>query len=215
MDKFEKVYRILDLKPMRIQFVVPSEVFESDMPNLDMRDQLRSRCTFETYYALGQFYKPKSIFEIGTRLGYSLISMVTGSGQVEKLLSWDLQGWFCPGNSIEIAKKSLIELCGYKGEAVFIIQDSQKQTTVDGFFDIAHVDADHRYECCMHDMEVCLGHCKILIIDDYKSHSSKNKEHNVDFVKPAVDDFVKKYIDLIDDHFYLDSYEGTYVIEFK
>jgi len=72
-------------KPNDIYDVVPKALFMEDGIK-DHDEYLRSLNYYEWYYAIAQFYKPKSYFEIGVRFGYSMGVMITAAPSIEKVL---------------------------------------------------------------------------------------------------------------------------------
>lgn len=193
----------VEMKIKSIFDVLPYEVFALERNAATMKECLDSNNCYEHYYNFTNEVKPKSILEIGVRHGYSLCSMFVGAQEQDVYLEgWDLEAY--ENNSQKIAEKNLL-LCGAKNYKLLIC-DSQKQTKIDKFFDIIHVDGDHTYEGALHDLELCTGKCKYIIVDDYTYYNE---------VKQATDFYIDKNQNIIQNTKFIDSYRGTMIITFK
>jgi len=135
----------------------------------------RMQAIYDVLFKIGAKYKPKSIFEIGVRAGYSAYAFITGSGQVDTYIGMDCDDRKHYGGPwLPWARKLFTDL-----EVPWQIweQDSQAMTRVTGIydvpwefqFDLIHVDGDHTYEGCLHDMELCWPAVKpggVMVVDD-------------------------------------------------
>lgn len=147
------------LRPQCIFDVVPREVFiERNDPGWNF---IGAGNYYEWKYAVAEWLQPRSILEIGVRYGYSLATFVAASRSVEKAVGWDngcyKQDW------LEKAAVALNRVCSC---AQLHRIDSQKQTTLGGDFDLVHIDSSHSFEGCLHDLNMCHGHAKAVLIDD-------------------------------------------------
>lgn len=213
---------INQLKPKSIFDVVNKEFFlEYDDVNGPSagHDYLHCNDYYETYYALSKHYQPETIFEIGVRYGYSLYSLIKGSDNVKYVLGYDIdekiyenKEWISKKlnidpneiSSVAIAKSQLEKFCE-NIEINIENQNSQEVNELDGFMDLIHIDGDHTYEGKVHDLEITKQKGKVIVIDDY-SHIRE--------VKMATDDFIRKNASVIKNHYLVDSFRGTYIIEY-
>jgi predicted O-methyltransferase YrrM len=143
-----------------------------------------SKGTYLWYYAFGVVIAPKRILEIGTRYGYSVMSMWKGadeSGGVEEIFcvdsGLDFSDWADHVNRIACEKNMIDGLVGKKPtifETVSADTQAKKDPSFLGNqkFDLCHVDADHSYHGCIHDCMTCLEVTKPggwIIVDDTTS----------------------------------------------
>lgn len=189
------------LKPASIFEVIDAKFFcERDNPK---HNYIQSRRYYEYYYALGRFYKPSSILEIGVRLGYSLGSLIAGSGRVSYACGIDKQ-CYMPGSNSK-ASKQISQFMPGTARVDIRSEDSQKLLALDRAFDMIHVDGDHTQAGAMHDLELCLGRCNVMLVDDYDLCPG---------VKGAVDRFVQKHRQKIHRWYYIETLRGLAVIDF-
>ena len=82
LKKYEKKMKkiIEDIFPVMKPFIFAEDI---------SRPHMESKNYYEWYYTYGDFYKPKTILEIGTRCAYSAIAVALGSKQVEKIVMID------------------------------------------------------------------------------------------------------------------------------
>jgi predicted O-methyltransferase YrrM len=140
---------------------------------------LYARNYYQFYRVLGQDEKPRSILEIGTRYGYSLISMVLGGiDTVEHVVCLDNQSY---GNTFDLPSQQVAEknlrAVGYKGKAEFYVDNSRnlrEHISEDRQFDIVHVDGDHTYGGAKKNMHLAWPNVRpggIMIVDDIDNKS--------------------------------------------
>jgi len=136
-------------------------------PWLDNRDN------YEWYYSYGKTFKPKKILEIGTRCGYSLISMMFGAeGAVRKVCFYDNEKDM--GGSIAIATDNIDKAFPDVEVVSFKVDTNEIDTPFhnDRDYDIVHIDADHTPDSVRHDFKLfwnSLSPGGVLILDDMKS----------------------------------------------
>lgn len=197
-EKCSLMSEIYKEKPNSIHDVIPSEFFTK----YDSCDYVWSRNCFEWYWALGKVINPKSFLEIGVRFGFSFLPTIQTSTNLEYALGWDLETY---GNN-DIAKENIEKY--YTGNAKWEIlhKDSQLETELPQFFDLVSIDGCHDYECKIHDLKLCIGKCKYVILDDYDYHSD---------VRKSVDDFLKDYSQYIEWSEYIPTFRGSQLIKFK
>jgi predicted O-methyltransferase YrrM len=124
--------------------------------------------TYVWYYVLGQYFRPKSILEIGTRYGYSLKCLVLGSGVAETIWSYDSEYDFV--GSIDYVQRyfarhfPFIQLHAQKVNTRYLQLLPQVNKV-----DLAHVDADHSeqgsYEDCLLSLKLVRSG-GVLLVDD-------------------------------------------------
>jgi predicted O-methyltransferase YrrM len=157
------------------------------------------------YYALGKYYQPKSLLEIGVLYGFSSGSIIKGAeGAITYVRGYDIDQY--EANSLKIATENVTSILPEGVTLNYVIQNSQDLTELDRSFDMIHIDGEHTYGGKLHDLNLTLDKCKVVIVDDYIFH---------DFVKQAVDEFVFENKHKIKDHMCLESFRGTYIIEYK
>lgn len=193
---------ILNLKPESIYDVVPQEFF-FELGSEQHDDYLKCNNYYEFYYAISKFYKPKKILEIGVRYGYSLGSMIKGSGMVEKVVGIDNDDY--NQDSLLVAQDNLKKHISSDLEYIFLKIDSHTIPKFDEYYDLIHIDGDHTYDGKLKDLDLLKNACKIAIIDDV---------HHIPDVSRASHDWMEKNKDIIKSSFILDSMRGTLILEF-
>ena len=156
-------------------------IFPNDDPLYFTEDLKKNYYNF--YYSYGRHYKPKNIFEIGVRAGYTAYFLLKGSG-AKKFRGIDLETYKL--GSTEMALKLIRTVCS---DADIAIDDSHKLMALDEPYDMIHIDGDHSYGGKVQDLELALGNLTpkgVIIVDDY------NAKLGVE-VKRATDDIVRKY----------------------
>ena len=185
--------------------LIPTDIFALDLGVPEHDEYIKSGNCYEHYYELAKKYKPKSILEIGTRYGYSLCSMVAGSmDTVEYVEGWDDNSYH--SNATKIAEINLKYILGYDKSWVIRIINSHEVKTLERNFDIVHIDGDHGYFGKLQDLNLVKNNCKVVIVDDY--------EYILE-VHTATNEFLARNREIIKDWYIIDSFRGTFVIEFK
>jgi len=185
--------------------LIPADIFALELGIPEHDEYIRSGNCYEHYYELAKKYKPKSILEIGTRYGYSLCSMVAGSmDTVEYVEGWDDNSYH--SNATKIAEINLKYILGYDKSWVIRIINSHEVKTLERNFDIVHIDGDHGYFGKLQDLNLVKNNCKVVIVDDY--------EYILE-VHTATNEFLARNREIIKDWYIIDSFRGTFVIEFK
>ncbi|NOY00635.1 MAG: class I SAM-dependent methyltransferase [Verrucomicrobia bacterium] len=175
-----------DLGVRKIEFKLCEELFS----NLEYRAAKRyvpalyQRNYYPYYYCLGNYFRPGSILEIGTRFAYSLIAMAQGTmaeGRSPRILSIDLESYNHEFGSIpsqKIAKANFLSCVGHLDHIEFLKGNSQ---LIDpgpfGPFDLIHVDGDHSQNGAYSDIIRYFGNLSvggIMLIDDI-DHPSVHK----------------------------------------
>ena len=126
----------------------------------------RMQAIYDALARIAQEYKPNSVFEIGVRAGYSAYVWVTEGG-AEEYIGCDMDDTAHYGGPwLPWARRLLNTL-----DVSWNIweQDSQKLLGIGGPYDLIHVDGDHTYEGCLHDMNLCWPAVKpggVMVVDD-------------------------------------------------
>lgn len=147
-------------KPASILDVLPREVFrEIDDPD---HTYIHGRNCYEWKYAVAKFLQPRSVLEIGVRFGYSLACFVAASKRVEFVTGIDSE-CYVPGSNA-IAKEAVLKV--KKVGAIFLTKPSMDIKSIGSSFDLVHIDGSHNYENCLHDLNLCKGKARAILIDD-------------------------------------------------
>jgi SAM-dependent methyltransferase len=107
---------------------------------------LYQRRYYEDYFLLARYFAPRSILEIGSRFGYSLVAMCRGAASPARVVSIDLQSY---ANCFElptqvIARRNLDACIGPDAQRRFVVGDSHEVELPAGeTFELIHVDGDH------------------------------------------------------------------------
>lgn len=130
----------------------------------------RMQAIYNAIWAVAVRHEPKSIFEIGVRGGYSAYALIIGSG-AKSYIGCDVDDRKHYGGPwlwwAEKVLKELHKTHGVDWELLF--KDSQAMTELPGTFDLIHVDGDHTFEGCLHDMELCwpaVNPGGVMVVDD-------------------------------------------------
>lgn len=116
------------------------------------RPQVIQDC-YNAKWRIAQKYQPQTIFEIGVMTGYSAHAFITGSDCARVYIGWDANDRKHYGGPwLYWARQLLATLA-----VVWRIEerDSQKTEEIEGQYNLIHVDGDHAYEGCLHDMRIC------------------------------------------------------------
>ena len=194
--------KILSLKPECIFDIVNNDIFfEKDDPRHN--DYMHCRNYYEIYYAIGKYYQPESILEIGVRYGYSLYSMMAACDNLKYVRGYDTDEY--EKDSVERANKNLSSVISEGVDLKIENKDSHQIKELDRFYDLIHVDGDHSYEGKIKDLDLTIGKCKTLIIDDY---------NHISCVQSATNKFVSDNESIIKNKFLISSMRGTYIVEY-
>jgi len=217
----------------------PSSIFEHIPRNWFLKqtleeDYIDSGSCYEYYYALGDYYKPKSILEIGILFGYSAAALILGAKQNIQLFdSYDMDFYFrdnfkseavngdprhyegeiefADWSSNKIAYLKLHELLqdkipGNKIELNIMTKNSQLVEYLPKFYEMIHIDGSHIAHEKLHDLKLTIGRCNVVIVDDYDF---------IPNVKQITDEFVEENKQYILNTNHIKSFRGTLVIEYK
>jgi hypothetical protein len=186
-------------KPESIHDIIPSEFFTK----YDNYDYVWSGNCFEWYYAISKTIQPKTFMEIGVRFGFSFLPTLLGSPDMKYALGWDLETY---GND-NFETTNHIEKY-YNGDVKWSIDsvDSQLQQQLPGFYDLISIDGCHTYDCKIHDLELAMGNCNYVILDDYDYHTD---------VRNSTNNFMRHNTARIEWGLYIPTFRGSMLIKFK
>lgn len=116
-------------------------------------------------YLVAELIKPKRICEIGVRAGYSAFAFLSACPKAEfiGLDNNSNRHGGVEGVFVTHAPKVL-----EKFNTKLIVFDSQKAKNLYGKpYDFIHVDGDHSYDGCLHDLNISHKTCEWILVDDY------------------------------------------------
>ena len=138
---------------------------------------------YRAKFRVAHMTKADRICEIGVRAGYSAYSFLSARPEAE-FVGLDNNGnahGGVKGLFTDVAPKILSEFKNVD----LVLFDSQRNAVLHGApYDFIHIDGDHSYKGCMHDLEMARECCEWILVDDY------------DFlrgVRNSVDDFLNAY----------------------
>lgn len=140
---------------------------------------------YNYYFSYGRYFKPKTIFEIGVRAGYTGYFLLKGSG-AQLYRGVDLECYM--PNSNKKAEQLLRRACD---DAKVTLINSHDLGKLDIKYDLIHVDGDHSYKGKIQDLELALENLAVggvIVVDDY---TIKNPIGKV--VKKATDFVINKH----------------------
>lgn len=167
---------------------------------------------FNTKYKIFKKYNKKSMAEIGVRFGYSLYAFCHANPDLEYDGFDIINGGHGGQMNIDTFEYVKNKIPSEFPNAKINLHHSNTQilnNLIDKKYDYIHIDGDHSYNGCYHDMEISYKSCNkgaIIHLDDY-SHTA------VPDVKRAIDDWIKNNSDKILNHYYEPSLRGEYIIE--
>ena len=186
---------IIELKPDSIFKILPESIFDG----CEYKQDIENGDAFEYYTALTRYYKPNSILEIGVLHGFSLMSMIAGC--INKIKTIDgIDSEAMLHNSNSIASWNIYNI--FKIIPNLWTIDSISISKIYLKYDIIHIDGDHNFINCLHDLNLAANNTNVILIDDYLSHKS---------VREACDTFIKN--NKIKNSFVLPKVNGLFVIE--
>ncbi len=182
--------QLATFKPASIFEVVGREFF-TDLGKPEHDAYLLSGECYEWYYAVSKWLQPKTILEIGVRLGYSMRSMLEGC-PTASVVGYDNESYV--RGCVETTRNKLV---GF--DVTLHVANSQERLEAFPVVDLAHVDGDHSEVGCYHDLDL-VRDAKVIICDDTT-------------YMPQVGRAVSKWLVVHPrPHFYVPSYRGMVVI---
>lgn len=188
MKKIKKLCKlgqlhVMNLRHNCIKNIIDAKFIESSFPQikdylikgdsgLTAYNDFGVKDYYNYYYSYGRHFSAKNILEIGVRYGYSLISLVKGAQDSKSFIGAigiDNQSYESGSESIAFGNiKSVTD------KFKLLNADSQAITDLktlvgDRRFDLIHVDGDHSYKGCLHDLTITkeiLADNGVIVIDD-------------------------------------------------
>jgi glycosyltransferase involved in cell wall biosynthesis len=139
---------------------------QPDDPWLVTEEPALVRRLYAEKYDVAAMLRPQSIVEIGVRAGYSaaaFLSAVPGCTYLGLDLDQAMYGGW-PG-ALDRARIMLRELFGDRAE-VSARDTRQMDVLPCGPVDLVHVDGDHSYEGCLHDLRLAAKVARWILVDD-------------------------------------------------
>jgi len=129
----------------------------------EMKPNTSKMFYYKSKFEIAKFLQPKTICEIGVRAGYSAFSFLSAVPKA-KYTGIEIDGNKHGGikGFINHAEKILKHF-----DIEIIITDSQQLKKLPGQYDLIHIDGDHSYQGCKHDLELSLHAGKYILVDDY------------------------------------------------
>ncbi len=165
-------------------------MYKLNLNNIHPMDRPKWQASYKEYSKIYKLrhdithkIQPKVICEIGVRMGYSALAFLQGAPKAF-YIGYDnyrgKHGGCGLGEGLYWARRILAK---YKGYIAYDC-DTQKATALHRG-DFFHVDADHSFKGCTHDMTLALqAGAEWILVDDY---------YYIRSVKDAADAFVKKH----------------------
>lgn len=110
----------------------------------------KSNLYYPSYFALARLLRPNAIFEVGIRLGYSLISMYRGNPGVSVLAGIDDESYVV--DSVAKARENILK-SGFTGRLDLRKGSSRCFSKLRApYFDLIHIDGDHTESGALEDI---------------------------------------------------------------
>ena len=162
---------MLILEDLSVFSVLARHVHPNDKdPKVRMFKVLRAINYYGYYWQIGAHVRPKSILEIGVRYGYSAICLIDGAQTNPSYVGIDHEHF---PNSNAYALEQIRQ---HTTGSVSIIKATSQRFALNesppiGTFDLVHLDASHKAEGVLSDLNFAGRHLKaggMIIIDDVK-----------------------------------------------
>jgi hypothetical protein len=166
-------------------------MYKLDLNNIHPMDRPKWQASYEEYnalyktrYDIAHKIQPKIICEIGVRMGYSALAFLQAAPKAFYVGYDNYQGEH-GGCSREMGLVWASKILSEYDHIINPACDTQKTTSLLLGGDFFHVDADHSFDGCTHDMGLAVNAgAEWILVDDY---------YYIRSVKEAADDFVKKH----------------------
>ena len=121
---------------------------------------------YRTKYQVAKDLQPKSICEIGVRAGYSGFAFLSAVPDAE-YIGIDLNKG-TDGGVVDYYKHALkLFSIGEFNSYTIELKDSQEINDLGRKYDLIHIDGDHSFDGCLHDIILASRHAKYILVDDY------------------------------------------------
>lgn len=124
-------------------------------------DWFQAPACYPRYAEMAEGLKPRSILEIGTLLGFGLVSFLSGHPEVEEIVGVDNESYI----------RDSRRLCDENIASVFPHVRRRFVRTLEearGSYDLIHVDGDHTFNGALHDMAFAWGlGPRYMLVDDF------------------------------------------------
>ena len=128
----------------------------------------RMQDIYDAQARIARAHAPRTVCEIGVRAGYSAYVWMTESPNAKVYLGIDMDDQARYGGPWLWHARKLLDTLDIEWD--IWEQDSQEMTVIAPFqFDLIHVDGDHTFEGCMHDMKICwpaVAPGGVMVVDD-------------------------------------------------
>lgn len=148
--------------------IVPVVGVEGVIPCSDdalYHDPVLRTAYYNHYYSYGRHFRPRSVFEVGVRAGYTGYFILKGAaGSVARYRGIDLEVYV--GGSNARAHRLLGMVCS---DVDIAHGDSHALESLDAEYDLIHVDGDHSYAGKVMDLELAyeaLAPGGVIVVDD-------------------------------------------------
>lgn len=162
-------------------------VLEKDRgtPWLDCRDN------YEWYITYGHIFKPKNILEVGVRFGYSVLSLLFGSGGATKMVSLydnEQEEYGCLDIAAKLIRQAFPDVLIYLHN---IDTGTLERPPEVSKFELIHIDGNHRPFAVLKDIRIfweMVSPGGVMILDDMNSISGEKSSQLFFHVLPYVYD---------------------------
>lgn len=144
--------------------------YETFKPGIDKQTTEESISEYyRVKYSVANWIKPRSITEIGVRAGYSAAAFLqAGHTKVFNGIDFDNGSHGGMVNFCQTYAPNVIKQYGVKFNLRAPCDSQQLSFLPDGPTDLLHVDGDHSYKGCYHDIELGLKTgCTWILVDDF------------------------------------------------
>jgi hypothetical protein len=202
MDKVTVLDRVVVLK--QLCRLTELDLLQDILHPMDVGASFLGHESYVWYYVLGQHYRPKTLVEIGTRFGYSLRSMIYGSGQPVE--AWCYDNEYDHEGSLQYVENFFRSRLPYSRFHPHRVNTRDLNSLgIPAEVDLAHVDAEHTERGSYEDCLLVRPYVRpggVILVDDVGGEDGKH-------VKAGADRFCEEFgLQPV----FLDNYRGVYLI---